>query len=400
MRKFGVGFCALVLFVSLLVLAFSTSANIAFKNSHKIETWLDESNLYGAFVQNAINQAEQTAGTDQSGGISLSDTVVEQAAQSSFSSQALQDDVDAFLDSNYAWLQGKTNVPNFKIDLTSAKRSFAERVGNYVTTYLNGLPACTPQQLAALDPQTTDPLTLQCRPSGIDPATEGQQVTSQIEHSSAFLGNPVLTAANINPHGGVQNQGQPYYARFSSLPQAYRANTYLPWIAGVLALLSGAGAILFASRKRKGLKVVGVVLLLDGVVMLLAKLGSDETFHQVENRIFNAATVGQLQKALTTFFHHAEMQIAKTDMWFGVAYLALALVVLIILLSTTQRRIRPAVARLGNLPGRSSEPAERKQPKAELTDRLRAGRPAGPSPTETDKDRPAPKRPKPPRLIQ
>ena len=339
MRKFGLAVFALIFFVSLLVLGFSTSSNAAFTHPAKMQQWLNESNLYGAFVENAINQAEKTAGTDQSGGVSLSDTVVKQAALSSFSSVALSKDVTVFLNSNYAWLEGKTNTPDFKIDLTGAKQSFAIRVGNYVRTYLAGLPICSATQLAQISPQTTDPLTLQCRPPNVNPVTEGAFVTHQIASSNDFLSNPVITAANINPNGSATAR-QPYYQKFASLPKIYQRMTKLPIIAAVLTLLSLVAVIFLAPRKRNSLKIIAAALALAGFVMVAAKFISDQVFSTIENRIFNATTVGELQRALTNFFHHAESQLVRVDLWFGIVYLIVAAIIVIVLISTRPRGIR------------------------------------------------------------
>lgn len=389
MRKFGVGLCVFILFMSLLVFTTSTSLNIAFTHPSKVEKWLNDSNLYGAFVENAIDQAERTAGTDQSGGISLSDAAVRQAAESAFSAQVLQNNVNTVIDSNYAWLQGKSDTPNFRVNLADAKQSFAQQVGEYVKTYLAGLSACSAAQLAQLNPETTDPLTLQCRPPTIDPATEGAAVTHQIANSTQFLSNPIITANSVNPNGSLQDNGQPYYERFSSLPKTYQMSTILPWVSGVVVLLSAAGILFLAARKRSGMKIIAAVLTIAGIIMILLKFAADAAFHQAENHIFNTATIGQLQKSLTTFFHLAENQLVKVDALFGIAYLVLALILVAILLISRPRKMRPLLARLSNM---KTIPAVNK------TDRIP---PSGPATNTAPGAEPGkPKRPKPPRLIQ
>ncbi len=382
MRKFGVVVFSLVLLVSLLTLAFSISSNIAFTHPNRLEKWLNDSNLYGAFVENAIDQAEQTAGTDQSGGISLSDTAVKQAAESSFSSATLQKDISAFLNSNYAWLNGKTSKPNFSVDLSGAKQNFAQRVGDYVKTYLATRPACTPAQAAQINPQTADPLTLSCLPPGVDPATVSTQVTEQIASSTEFLSNPVVTAANVNPNGSIGTPEQPYYQKFSSLPSAYRKATKIPWVAGALVIVSLLAVIFIAPRKRKGLKAVTVTLALAGLVMVFTKFVSDQAFHSLEKHAFNASTVGELQKALTVFLRHAEDQLVKVDLWFGIGYLLLALVLLAILITTRQRGLRIPKRLQAAIPAADSEPES-----------------AGPD-TSKPVDPKPPRTKKPPRLVQ
>ncbi len=388
MRKFGVFLLSVILFFALLVTAFSTSSNMAFTHPNKIKKWLNQSNLYGAFVENAIVQAQKTTGADGSGGVSLSDAAVKQRAQASFSSQALQKDVDTVIDSNYSWLEGKTNKPSFSVDLSNAKQSFADRVGQYVTTYLNGLPACTPAQQASFDSQTTDPLMMFCRPSDINPAQEGAQVTEQIANNGNFLSDPVVTADNINPDGTMY--AAPYYQRLSSLPPAYQVGKKIPLAAAAAVVASTIGIFFLAARRRKGLKIIGVILAVDGLILIATRLVSDQAFNKLQRHVFNENTIGQLQKALTTFFNLAEQQLVKVDTWFGIGYLVLALIVLIVLRNTRKRELSPALS--GNAPV-----APKRPPAAPATKNM---------PRKTAPPRPATKKTKPtsypkrPRLIQ
>lgn len=378
MRKFGVVVFCLVFFVSLLSLAFSTSSNIALTHPKKIEKWLAQSGLYGSFVDTAIEQADKTAGNDQAGGVSLSDTAVKQAAESAFSPQLMQGNVNSFLSSNYAWLEGKTAKPQFKIDLTAAKSDFGARVGKYVKTYLSTLPACTPAQEARIDLTTVDPLALNCRPSKMDPATEGKLVAQQIESNGDFLSNTVITADSFNTKGS--NQAAPYYQNYTSAPQAYKLGKIIPWVTGVLAVLSAVLVYFLASRRRKGVKVIGITLAVAGAILVLTKFISDQVFRVAERHIFNQSSVGQLQKSLTTFLHYLENQLTMVDLWFGIGYLLLAIVLIGTLIITRQRGLR--------IP----KPLQALTP----SDNPDVPEPVAPAP----KPAPSPRGPKPPRLVQ
>lgn len=383
MRKFGVVVFSGVLFLSLLSLAFSTSAHLTLSHPKKVEKWLSQSGLYGSFVDTAIDQADKTAGDDQSGGVSLSDTAVKQAAESAFSSQLIQKNVNTFLDSNYAWLQGKSEKPRFTIDLTKAKTNFADKVGRYVTAYLSTLPACTAAQNAQIDFSTVDPLTLQCRPNGVDPQAEGELVAEQMASNGDFLSNTVITPETFSSQGDTDTT--PYYKKYASAPATYQLATKIPWIAGALTIFS-AGAVLFLTvRKRKGLKIIGILLAAAGLTLVFTKLVSDQIFRVLERQIFNEGSVGALQKSLTGFLHHLEDQLVKMDFWFGVGYLLLALIILIILVSTRQRGLR--------IP----KPLQTLTPSDDPSPEATTGRPLpGNQPKPAPKARP----PKPRRLIQ
>ncbi|HSX45592.1 MAG TPA: hypothetical protein VLG27_01140 [Candidatus Saccharimonadia bacterium] len=339
-RRGFVGLLTALLFVTLLSTAFSTSSKIAFSHPDKIESWLNQSNFYGHFVSNAIDQAKKSANsTEEQGSVTLSDTAVQQAAQSAFSQQLLQKSVQTFLDSNYAWLEGKTARPTFTVDLTQAKQSFAQLVGQYVLAHINSLPVCTPQQEAELgNIQNVDPLNITCRPAQLSAQAEAQLVTQRIQTSDNFLSNPVITANNINPNGGAKSQ--PYYQKYADLPKAYKWGVRLPYIYAAAALLSMLGILLLMPGRRRGLRRIAIVLAEAGLVLVVVRFVLDEIFKQIERHAFNNANIGQLQQSLTSVLHLAKDQLVKIDFYFGIAYLILALVIFIVLVSTRNRQPR------------------------------------------------------------
>ena len=390
LRKFVLLLLSLALLIALVGGAVSTSSNIAFTHPDKLEAWLDQSHFYDHFINNAIDQAQKSAiNSSGAGQVSLSDPAVKAAAQTAFSPQLLKQDVNTILNSNYAWLQGKTSSPDFKINLTSVKQSFADAAGKAVETHLTGLPACTAAQLQQLaassqNVQSVDPLSLPCLPPGVNPQTEAAQVSQDILNNDNFLsGHTVITASSINPNGS--SQSKPYYVKLSRAPTLYRASVALPWVYAVLAVISLLGVIFLAPTKRRGFRRFGVVLFEAGIILVAVKFAADQVLPHVETKVFNAANVGPLQQSLTNFIHLVESQLTKVDLWFGIAYLVLAVIILVYLLATRNRTPKAVKA----TPTPQSE-APKVAPVAKP-------RPASPTPGA----RPArPARPKPPRLIQ
>jgi hypothetical protein len=407
MRKVGVFLFSVILFISLLGFALSVSSTMAVTHPQKVKAWLNQSNVYGAFVTDAINQAKQSAGDDSSSSssISLNDAAVQQIAHSTFSSQALQGDVDTFVNSNYDWLKGKSDTPNFKVDLTSAKQTFADKVGDYVQTYLTNLPVCTDAQLAEINTQDTNPLDLTCRPAGVLPSTIAAQVSQDISSSSAFLSNPVITATNLDPKGDTETT--PYYQNLSGLPKVYQFGIKLPLIAGVIALASFVGVVFIAKRHRGGLKVAAIVLGLAGVVLVIIKLLTGQIFNHAQQQLLSGRA-GEVHKALTAFLHLAINQIISVDLWFGIGYLVVAIIILIGLRSS---RRRPAPSFLRSDPEPTENPFEIEEtprpapasrparPPIGPDDELRLKNPSRPT-TAPPAPSAKPKRRKPPKLVQ
>lgn len=320
---------SVALFVALIGEALSVSANINLTKPAKLVSWLNQSHVYTSLVDNAIHDAQQNASNDTGAGrVSLSDPAVVGAVKTVFSASVVQQYSSTFINSNYAWLQGKTSTPDFKIDLTGSKQQLATFIGQAVQTKLSALPACTAAQLAQLQSTlNTDPLTLPCNLPGISPETAGQQAAQQITDSSDFLNKPVLTASSFNPNGG--NQGQPYYQKLRHLPKLYRLSQKLPLIFGVIAVISILGIIFISLTRRRGIRRLGWVLLASGAALVLLKFAADSLFNQLQKKIFNNSNITLLQKSLTDFMHRVENQLVKIDLYFGIALLVLAAIVFI-----------------------------------------------------------------------
>ncbi len=338
LRKSLLHLLTLVLFASLLGVAYSTSARLSFGRPDNIKNWLAQSNFYGHFVDNAIDQAQETADSNPGvASLSFNDPGIRQTARTALSQAQVQQAVSIFVDSNYAWLEGKTNKPSFTIDFTQAKQSFAAQVGQQVETRLANLPVCSITQLVQIqNAQSINPLSINCRPPGVSPQLEAAQVSQQITNSSGFLSNPVITADTLNPSQSSASPSQPYYTKLSQAPRLYRLSLQLPWVFLALVLLTSLGVLLLAPRRKAGLRRISIVLLVSGLILLLAKYVSDILFTRLQSRVLNSANTGSLQSALTDFAHRAEIHMLKLDSYFALACIALAAVLALILLLTRQ----------------------------------------------------------------
>ena len=121
------------------------------------------------------------------------------------------------------------------------------------------------------------------------------------------------------------------------------------------------------------------------MVLVGAKFSSDIAFNQLQQRVFNNASVGQLQHSLTAFARSVESAFTRTEMFFGVAYLLLAIAIFVGLKLTKDRPIKE----LAEVPAASDKSAAKASDSEALT------------PKATPKQKTRPTRPaKKPRLIQ
>lgn len=414
LRKGVVFLLSVILLISLVVgvAAFNINRNLGSPSA--LEQRLAGSGIYSSVTNAALEQSEKSSSSSgDSGTVSLSDTAVQQAANSAFSQALVEREVNAFIEGNYHWLSGKKSAPDYNIDLTSAKESFAKQVGQAVQTHLSGLPACTPQQLNQL-PIPVDPLQITCRPITLDPKAEGDRVAQEINDTNDFLGNPVITANTLNQPSQNSNSGQentppgkPYYKQFSWAPTAYRVGLKLPWIFGALALLSGVGIIFLSLTRRRGVRRIGVVLLLVGLVLIGLKFAADSLVNRFAAVAIKSPTLATLKQPINDFLHKLEPQLVSGYLIVGILFVVLALAVFVWLFRTRNQAAKPKkpVTTLPPAPVGESRPEPAPLAESQPAPRHQPAPPppvAGPSPTPKPPSSLGknPPRRKPPKLVQ
>lgn len=319
---------SLLLLISLIGLAFSVSTYLTIAKPNKVEAQLASSGFYSQFADNAIQQAENNSGGNLGDTtIDFNNPIIKQAAHNALSTQFLQQQGNSFINSNYAWLEGKQSKPTYTIDLTSALQAFATSVGQAVTIRLATLSACTPAQLAIIQSTAAiDPLSITCRPPSLDPKTTGSDITQEIVQNSAFLNNPVISPESISP-----GNGQPYYQKFSKAPLIFQLSLKAPYFWGALTLILILLIYLVARPKRRGTRRLSVVLLIAGILLLLNKLGADALFNKLQKQAFSASSNSGQQQSIINFAHRIESQLVRIDLYFGIAFIALGIILLILL---------------------------------------------------------------------
>ncbi|HWB39313.1 MAG TPA: hypothetical protein VG604_03690 [Candidatus Saccharimonadales bacterium] len=424
LRRILTSLLSVLLFICLMAVVTAVSFNLNLSKPDRVESWLQQSDIYGHWIADVTNQSQQsTGGQDNSGSVSLSDAAVKQAAESAFSPKLIQSDVQEFLDGNYSWLQGKTDKPQFNINLTSAKAQFANQVGQYVKTYLKGLPVCTTGQLSQILNPNQDPLSLTCRPAAMNVDAEADQVTQQLANGSNFMSNTLITPATLT---AGDESSQPYFTKVSFLPKIYSWAKKLPLILAVSSVVLTVLIFFSATTRRRGVRRIAEIFMLSGVLLLLKKLVADIAikhinYDKVRTHLFGGAdnaSSGPLQHSLQNFVQRAVDSLTKPDLWFGAAFVLFAGILILLLVLSRERRLRlPALPQLPNRqPNESSAPAVKPEP-APVVPKLAPAkrsvsidglapkptarpRPTNLRPMSTNSGQPKPKTRKPPRLIQ
>lgn len=324
-KRLIIGLASLVLLISLVGLAASYSLDSNLTHESKISAWLNQSNLYGGFINKAVNDAQQAlVGYSQSSQIG---STVEQSAEAVYPRSIFNSNVDSILKANYAWLEGHTAAPSFRIDLASYKQAFANNLAANIQSQISSMPGCSAAQMLQLS--STSPFNLTCKPVGVSLSSISTQVVNQVEASDIFLSNTVITPQSINANNN--NTAKAYYLKLARAPKAYQWVGKLPWIFGAVAVICVLFIMFISRRKRKGLRLVSLTLLISGLLLVLAKAGSRSLTNRLDAHVTNSASLGALATPLVNFVHYMVNAVMKTYQDFGIAYIVLGLLMLIVL---------------------------------------------------------------------
>ena len=284
-----------------------------------IKKTLADSGIYSSVVGSLLSQAKQSTGSG--GVVSLTDPLIQKAANQTFTPQYLQTQTEGFIDSAYRWLNGVTPTPDFKLDLSPLKSSLANNVAADVQAKLATLPACT----TAVDPSTYNPLTATCLPKGITPASAANTIKDNLVSGQGFLDNPVISADTIKQQGSSQSIFQD---KLKQVPSYFSWVKKLPYISAGLTILVALAIVFLNSTKRKGLRHVGWTMIFVGAIMLAFAWGAN---YLMTKKFLPSLNLGNavLQSKVETVGKDITQQIDKTYWAFGGTYVVLGVAAIV-----------------------------------------------------------------------
>ena len=251
-----------------IFLLFATAFDIGFVRTathpDTVKKLIAESGVYDSLVPNILQQTKIIE--TPLGNFSTADPAVQKATGQAITPQYVKQNAEAAIDNIYQWLDGSVAQPSFKFDLAGPKTSFANSVAASVQQRLAGLPACTsPQSAQILQGGQLDVNNISCLPRGVSAQTAAGQVKSSLSDSD-FLDKVDLSASSIKGSNDQPVFGQP---GVKDVPKQYQLAKKTPLILSLLTILSGAGIVFLSSTWQKGLRHIGINLVIIGVIMLI-----------------------------------------------------------------------------------------------------------------------------------
>lgn len=236
----------------------------SFSTPGPVKEVLNDSGIYGSLMDSLIKSGGDQAGQDA---IDANNPIIKEAIKKAFPPELVKSATEQVLDGTYAWLEGQTEQPQFRVDLTAAKANFINEAAAGAQARAAGLPPCPRGQLTF-----DDPLTASCLPRGVTPAMVADLVRRDLQNEldgsqTEFLKNPVISADTIK-----SKDGQPVFSADSELPENYQRIKLLPLALALAAGLALAAIIFLSGNLPAGLKRAGIALLGVGILIIVVSL--------------------------------------------------------------------------------------------------------------------------------
>lgn len=277
LKRFGLIFSSGLLKLALLSLALMGAGWLVFSTPDNIKKAAEESGLYDSAVTDILENAKQEArGSDTQ--LPLDDPELEQAAKDAFPSELLSRNSESIIDGIYGWLQGKTDEPEFSVDLNDAKQTFASGIGDYAQRRYESLPACTLQQLRGLSPNI-EPFEVTCQAPGLSGAMVREKVLAEIQNNQGYLDDTNFTADDLPK----DKQGRTATQNLAAAPAVYSLLRVLPWILGLESILLALVVLFWSDTKRRGLRTIGLTILGAGLFLLIGSWLLNWIFQRMNN---------------------------------------------------------------------------------------------------------------------
>lgn len=315
LRKFLYGFAVFITFLCLMQLPYSFAVSSILSSPDSIDQALEEGGVYDNAISLALDDVAKK-NNDPNAQRLLADQGFKDAITSSVTPDDVQTAARSAFGGIFAWLQGKTSLPEFKIDLTEPAGRAVEKLGVYAEQRASNLPTCTIAQLQTINLQD-NLLSLPCLPPGISASQVGQQFANQAKQDIDLLKDPIIDSEELFKEADTAQ------LQNGQVPAAYQASQNSKWVALALTLIF-VSLLIFARRDRlAGVRVVGITLLvaavLLGTTLLFAR--SAESFAVVSDD-----KAGEI--ALNTILSLIN-QIMDSIRWFALAYAVLGAVALV-----------------------------------------------------------------------
>lgn len=261
LRQTAVYLVGVVLIFLLLMIATTVAVTKTASNPEYVKSALKTSGFYDNFVDNTLNFTQDNQfdlPEEVSGQVDID---LEPIIKQTFTPGVIQTVFDKIIDGSYLWLNGKTELPEFNIDLADIKTNLVSSISSFYQDKVNNLPVCNDRY----NYSSFDIAEATCVPQGLSiPANMYTEIASNTIGEIPIFDKQQLTFESFD-FEGVNDKS-------SAWRQVSKYYNWFNWSPIVLSVLFVIGMVLVFVVLRShahSFKVYGRVFLTAGLLLLI-----------------------------------------------------------------------------------------------------------------------------------
>ncbi|MGD8373776.1 MAG: hypothetical protein PVI21_02870 [Candidatus Woesebacteria bacterium] len=246
-RSFFVSLASFISATCITILIWALALQTSIFNESVVKQGLSDSGVYNTFTT-GLSEILQTQAAAQAETILTSDALAD-ALTNTYTSDYIQTQAEAVLDSTYSWIDGDSSEINFNIPVDENRDVLVNELATQIEPELGQLQTCT-----ALSQVSTQNL---CIPANMTSEEFAKTLAAQAINSSGFASEPI-TSDSLN----ISSESSP----FAQLPQYL---TILRWsviILAALAVVSYIVMLVISTEKIKSTSIFGRKLFTGALV--------------------------------------------------------------------------------------------------------------------------------------
>lgn len=266
----------LSLFALIFLIVFGTPFFIflhSLENKETVKEWLVDAEVYPLVTKQIYEAARQEAVKSQKSVETIKnnsffdENKIFQSVSTVLDETFMQEQVEGVLDGVYAWLEGKTEVPQYTISLKEKWPETARAIEAELKQQYQALPVCEVGQSL---PKQTDISKITCQVPG---RSVDKQITAFVQSFEAQK-NQIATGewSGSAIVASDANQGGLQQADLKRAQTAYSVIAVLPIVAIVIAVILSLIFLFTAVTKRSGFKVLAVTFVVSAILLSLYAL--------------------------------------------------------------------------------------------------------------------------------
>lgn len=319
-------FLILLLFLLIITGIPATVVSNAITNKDKLQDWLKQSEIYdnGLEIMTDVMEEKTEQGTyfyELDNQLQDENSELSQLVKKNITPDFLEQSSNTVIDSMYDWAEGKTERPEFKIQVAKNEETLIEFLTIAFKEKMKNLPECSTNFVM---PSDFDPLGSDCQPINYDLNEIEEYIR---DHSDEPEFKELFEATEIN-----STDFKPSEETTENVQTAYTILKLGPYIIVSVILLIALILVILIPGWKKGLLVSGILMLVSGLLVLISKLVLATQFDYLINRSLDeiqTKDIKSLESTITKIADIIYFDILNGVQWWSFLFIGLGIAAII-----------------------------------------------------------------------